>query len=432
MLDYIDLKYKPHSKDLVAEYYAEPARGLTLKKACQHLAGESSIGTWTTISSLNKKIAKRLKPHVYYINPITKYVKIAYPYELFEAGNMPEILSSIAGNIFGMKAVKNLRLMDIHFPKIIMRKFKGPKYGIKGIRKLLKIRKRPLTGTIVKPKVGLNESQHAKVAYEAWRGGLDVVKDDENLSSMTFNKFRKRVKLTLKLRDKAEHETGEKKMYMANVTAETEEMKKRADYIKKLGGEYFMLDILTIGWAALQTMRNYDDKLNMVIHAHRAMHGAFTRYPKHGISMMTVAKCARLIGVDQLHIGAIVGKMEGGAKEVHNIGEEIEEQVIGKKSESNHMLEQHWYGKKPVFAVCSGGVYPGVIPPLMKIMGNNIVIQAGGGCHGHPDGTRAGAKAIRQAVDATLNKKSLKQASKQYPELRKAVKLWGVPRKKKY
>jgi len=432
MLNYIDLKYKPNSKDLIAEYYVEPAKGLTLKKACEHIAGESSIGTWTTISTMNKRIAKRLKPKVYYINPIKKYVKIAYPYELFEAGNMPEILSSIAGNIYGMKAINNLRLMDIRFPKIIMNKFKGPKYGIQGIRKLLKIPKRPLTGTIVKPKVGLNEKQHAKVAYESWMGGLDVVKDDENLSSMTFNKFRKRVRLTLKLRDKAEHETGEKKMYMANVTAETEEMKKRADYIKACGGEYFMLDILTIGWAALQTMRNYDNKLNMVMHAHRAMHGAITRNPKHGISMLTLAKISRLIGVDQLHIGAIVGKMEGGAKEVHNIGEEIEEQIIGKKSESNHMLEQHWFGKKKVFAVCSGGMYPGVIPPLMKIMGNNIIIQAGGGCHGHPDGTRAGGKAIRQAVDATLNGKTLHNASKQFPELRKAVKMWGVPKNRKY
>ncbi len=432
MLDYIDLKYKPNSKDLVTEYYVEPARGLTLKKACQHLAGESSIGTWTEIATMNKNIAKRLKPHVFYVNPLTKYVKIAYPYELFEAGNMPEIWSSIAGNVFGMKAINNLRLMDIHFPKIIMKKFKGPKYGIQGIRKMLKVPKRPLVGTIVKPKVGLTATQHAKVAYESWMGGLDVVKDDENLSSMTFNNFKTRVKATLKLRDKAEHETGERKMYMANVTAETDEMKKRADYIKAHGGEYFMIDILTVGWAALQTMRNYDNKLNMVMHAHRAMHGAITRNPKHGISMMTIAKTARLIGIDQLHIGAIVGKMEGSAKEVYHIGEGIEKAISHSHKGPTHALEQHWFGKKPVFAVCSGGMYPGVIPPLMKIMGNNIIIQAGGGCHGHPDGTRAGGKAIRQAVDATLNGKTLHEASKQYPELRKAVKLWGVPKGKKY
>lgn len=431
MLDYIDLKYKPDSKDLVVEYYVEPARGVTLKKACEHIAGESSIGTWTDIWTMDKRIAKKLKPHVFYLNPLTKYVKIAYTKELFEAGNMPEILSSIAGNIFGMRAVDNLRLMDIHFPKAIMDKFKGPRYGIDGIRKLMKVPKRPLTGTIIKPKVGLNEKGHAQVAYQAWLGGLDLVKDDENLSSMTFNNFQKRVKLTLKLRDKAEHETGERKMYMANITAETEEMKRRADYIKACGGEYFMLDILTIGWSALQTLRDYDDKLNMVIHAHRAMHGALTRNKKHGIAMLPIAKCARLIGVDQLHIGAVVGKMEGGATEVHQIGEDIEKQIMHPYNEPTHALEQHWFGKKPVFAVCSGGLYPGVIPDLMKIMGNNIIIQAGGGCHGHPDCTVAGAKAIRQAVDATLNNRTLHEASKQFPELKKAVELWGMPKHKK-
>ncbi|MBW2999848.1 ribulose-bisphosphate carboxylase large subunit, partial [Candidatus Woesearchaeota archaeon] len=191
-LDYIDLKYRPQKNDVVCEYYVEPGLGLSLEKACQHIAGESSIGTWTTISTMSPAIAKKLKPSVFSINKKTNEVRIAYHSDLFEAGNMPEILSSIAGNIFGMKAVKNLRLQDIQFPKKIIDSFLGPQFGIEGIRKLTRIKNRPLVGTIVKPKVGLNEKQHAKVAYEAWAGGLDVVKDDENLSSMTFNNFRKR------------------------------------------------------------------------------------------------------------------------------------------------------------------------------------------------------------------------------------------------
>ena len=147
MLEYIDLNYKPCSTDLVTCYYLEP-NNIPLKKACEHVAGESSIGTWTTISTMNPKIAKKLKPKVFHINK-NGYIKIAYPEELFEAGNMPEIWSSIAGNVFGMKAVKNLRLMDIDFPKSIINSFKGPKYGIKGIRNLLKVKERPFVGTIV-------------------------------------------------------------------------------------------------------------------------------------------------------------------------------------------------------------------------------------------------------------------------------------------
>lgn len=422
MLRYIDINYKPTNKDVVCEYFVEPNK-ITLEQACEHIAGESSIGTWTTISTMNEKIAKKLKPHVYSINHATGEVKIAYPNELFEAGNMAEILSSIAGNIFGMKVINNLRLQDITFPKKIVDSFKGPEFGIPGIRKLLKVKDRPLVGTIVKPKVGLNEKQHAKVAYDSWIGGLDVVKDDENLSSMIFNKFEKRIEETLAKRDKAEERTGDKKIYMPNITAETNEMLRRAKHVKSLGGEYIMVDILTVGWSALQTIR--DANLGMVIHAHRAMHGAITRNPKHGISMLTIAKIARLIGVDQLHIGTAVGKMEGSPIETEDICDEIEDNMIKTKSKE-HMLEQKWFNKKPVFAVASGGLHPSLIPPLIKILGKNIIMQFGGGCHGHPDGTVAGARAIRQALDAALKKQNLQKYAKTHPDLDKALQKWGT------
>ncbi len=201
MLEYINQRYKPKKNDLVAEYYLEPNR-ISLKKAAEHIAGESSIGTWTHVATMNKEIARKLRPKVYYINQKKKIIRIAYSDQLFEPGNMPQILSSIAGNIYGMKAVRNLRLIDIHFPKSIMDSFKGPKHGIEGVRKLTKVPKRPLVGTIVKPKVGLTESQHALCCYEAWMGGLDIVKDDENLSRLSFNKFGERIRETLRRRDK--------------------------------------------------------------------------------------------------------------------------------------------------------------------------------------------------------------------------------------
>jgi ribulose-bisphosphate carboxylase large chain len=430
--DYVDLKYSPSPDELIAEYYLEPAEGVRFEKACNHIAAESSIGTWTKISTMSPEIAAKLKPHVYWIKKgfgaRSGIAKIAYPAELFEAGNMPEILSSIAGNIFGMKDVNNLRLNDIRFPDCIMRKFKGPKFGIDGIRKLLKVPDRPLCGTIVKPKVGLTAEQHAKVAYEAWVGGLDVVKDDENLSSMSFNNFDRRIKLTLKLRDKAEKETGEKKMYMANVTAETDEMKRRVNIIKRECGEYFMIDILTVGWAGLQTMRNYDEKAKMVMHAHRAMHGALTRNPRHGISMLAIAKCARLIGVDQLHVGtAAVGKMHGSPDEEVEVEHELEERQFH-PSHISTMLRQEWYGVKPVLAVASGGLHAGMTEKLVKIMGKNIVAQYGGGVHWHPKGTRYGAMGVRQAIDAVAAGIPLAEYAVTHPELREAVEKFGVPR----
>ncbi len=416
---YIDLKYKPSKDDLVCKYYVEP-NGISLKRACENIAAESSIGTWTDLTTLDPRTRDKLQARVFEIDERKKTALIAYPLPLFELGSMPEILSSIAGNIFGMRAVKNLRLLDIAFPMKAVKSFKGPRFGIPGVRDLLKVRDRPLVGTIIKPKVGLDYKSHAKVAYEAWVGGLDIVKDDENLTSQTFNPFEKRVKETLRLRDKAEDETGERKMYMANVTAETTQMIKRAEFVKEQGGEYAMVDILTCGFSGLQTLRDAD--LGLVLHAHRAGHAMLTRNKKHGMTMLTLAKLIRLIGLDQLHIGTIVGKMEGSKQDVIDIGREIQDPFIEGHAD---VLEQDWYGVKPVFPVCSGGLHPGHVPPIVKFLGRDIILQAGGGCHGHPKGTRAGAMAMRQAVDAVMEGAALKDYAKSHAELKAALAKWG-------
>ncbi len=418
-MGYVDLKYKPTQDDLIALFRVEPAKGYSVKKVAEHIAAESSIGTWTEVKTMKKRIRK-LGAKVFSIKG--KWIKVAYPSELFERGNMPEILSSVAGNIFGMKVIEKLRLQDIQWPKSIIKSFRGPQFGIPGVRRILKVKKRPLVGTIVKPKLGLNEKEHAKVAYDAWLGGCDLVKDDENLSSQKFNRFEKRVVETLKMRDKAEKETGERKAYMPNITAETNEMIKRAKFVKKNGGEYVMVDILTVGWSALQTIREITEDLGLIIHAHRAGHAAFTR-GYHGISMIVVADIARIIGVDQLHIGTVIGKMEGKKEEVLEIEEEIEHEFIKERARK---LSEKWYGLKPVFAVCSGGLHPGLVPRLLKLMGTNIIIQAGGGIHGHPLGTIAGAKAMRQAVDASLKGIDLREYANSHKELKLAIEKWGV------
>jgi len=415
-MSYIDLKYKPSKNDLVCEFRIEPNK-VSIKEAAEAIAAESSIGTWTDVKTMKPRI-KKLGAKIFEIKG--NYVKIAYPSDLFEPGNMSQILSSIAGNIFGMKAVKNLRLEDVEWPYEIMKSFKGPLYGIDGIRKLLGIPKRPLCGAIVKPKLGLNEEEHAKVAYEAWIGGVDIVKDDENLSNLSFNKFEKRVIETLKMRDKAEKETGERKMYMPNITAEVDTMLERANFVKNTGGEYIMVDIITTGWSALETLRNANEDLKLVLHAHRAGHAAFTR-GKHGISMLVIADVARLIGLDQLHIGTVIGKMEGVKEEILSIEEEVEKKII---KEKDHYLAENWHNIKPVFAVCSGGLHPGSVPYLVETLGNDIIIQAGGGIHGHRLGTQAGAKAMRQAVDAVMQNIDLNIYAKKHKELDIALKQW--------
>ena len=392
--DYIQLDYSPSKNDVIVEFLVEPS------KNAGAVAAESSIGTWTEVKTFKRNL-KKLAAKVFEIRG--NRVKIAYPLELFEPGNMSQILSSIAGNIFGMKAVKNLRLEDVHFPKKLERSFPGPRFGISGVRRLLKVRGRPLLGSIIKPKLGLGPKEHAEVAYETWLGGCDIIKDDENLTDQRFNPFEERVVRTLEARDKAEEETGEKKAYMPNVTAPFEEMIRRIEFVKEHGGRYVMIDAITSGFSALQSVR--DMNFGLVIHAHRAMHAAFTRNKKHGMSMLALAKCLRLVGVDQLHVGTGVGKMEGEKEEVKEIAEALREKKV----------------VKPVFPVASGGLHPGLVPPLMKIFGKDVIIQAGGGIHGHPDGSFSGTRAMRQAIEAVMKGISLKKYAKAHQELREAL-----------
>ena len=401
--DFVDPKYEPKVSDLICTFTLEPD-GMSLLEAAGAIAAESSVGTWTELTT-EKPYVKQLAAHVFQLEG--KTAKIAYPVELFEGGNMPNILSSVAGNVFGLKALKNLRLQDIHLPAELSHSFNGPKYGIAGIRKLLKVKDRPLVGTIIKPKLGLKTEDHAKVAYEAWAGGCDIVKDDENLSSQKFNPFEERLEQTLKARDRAEEETGEKKVYMINITAETEMMLDRADIVVDRGGEYVMVDILTCGWAALQTLRSQN--LKLVIHAHRAGHAAFTKNPVHGIAMRPIAEVARIIGVDQLHVGTVVGKMsETKADVLKNVD----------------ALKMEMHGLKPVMPVASGGLHPRLVPSLLETFGKDVVIQAGGGIHGHPKGTKIGAMAMRQAVDASMKGIRLEDYGKSHVELQLALDTW--------
>jgi len=410
--EYLKLGYEPRN-NIVCLFRIEPAKGLSVIEAAKNVALESSTGTWTKVGT-EKSYMNALAAKVFSIKG--NLVKIAYPSALFERGNVPNILSSVAGNIFGMKAVRNLRLEDISFPKSIIKGFKGPVFGTKGIRKIMKIKNRPLLGTIIKPKLGLKTKDHAKSAYESWMGGCDFVKDDENLASQKFNEFEERVARTLENANKAEEETGEKKAYLINVTAETEEMLRRAQLVKELGGKFIMVDIITAGFAGLQTLRNAN--LKLAIHAHRAMHAAMTRNPKHGIRMIVLADFARLIGVDSLHIGTGIGKLEGSISDVHELEEEIEKDSV---RETQLRLKQDWHRIKPVLAVCSGGLHPGHVPYLIRHFGKDILIQMGGGIHGHPSGSMAGARAARQAIEATMQNISLKEYAKDHLELREAL-----------
>ncbi len=419
---YLEIGYEPKKTDVICRWYIEPAEGMSLEDAAANTVTESSIGTWTSIATA-KKYTRRLAAKVFSIDNETGIVDTAYPVEAYDPYDISCILASIAGNIFGMKCVNNLRLMDVRLPKEIVKAHYGPAVGIKGIRKLVEVPKRPLIGTIIKPKMGLNTKDHAQVAYDAWAGGVDLVKDDENLTGQAFNPFYKRVKETLKKRDRAERKTGERKMYMVNITAATtDEIIKRAEYVHKQGGEYIMIDVCITGWPTLQTLREHNEDLGLVLHAHRAMHAAYTRNEKHGISMLVLSKFLRLCGLDQLHIGSMVGKMaDAGPQSVIRSRDAL---VLDDVPGDEFAVGQKWYGTRPVFPVASGGLHPGHLPYVAGAFGNDVIIQMGGGIHGHPKGTIAGAKAARDMLNAVVEGVPPREYKSR--ELQQAIKTWGI------
>ncbi|MCP4648135.1 MAG: type III ribulose-bisphosphate carboxylase [bacterium] len=417
---FVDFSYKPAKDDIIVLFYFEPPAGMSKKESAGRIASESSTGTWTTLTKLPPRM-KKLNATAFHMNG--NYLKVAYPSGLWEDGNMAQLLSGIAGNIFGMKGVKNLRLIDATLPPSYLKGFKGPQYGMQGIRKLMGVKKRPLTGAVVKPKIGFSASEHAQIGYETWMGGFDFVKDDENLTSQKFNRFEERLKIMTRLRDKAEKLTGEKKSAFFNITAETELMKKRAKLVADAGWDYVMIDVVVTGTSAVQTMTDYCRDLGLAIHAHRAMHASFDRNPKHGMTMQFLAKTMRVLGVNNIHTGTAVGKLVGTKPEVTAIADVLREKKT--KAKKNLLLEQNWGNMKTVFPASSGGLHPGLVPDVMKIYGNELVLLVSGGIHGHPKGTRAGAAATMQAVDAVMEGISLKEKAKTGKELREALGKWG-------
>ncbi len=423
--EFVNLRYKPDKDDLIALFYFEPAKGMSVKEVVGRIASESSTGTWTTLTKMPPRM-KKLKAIAFEIEG--NYVKIAYPLQLWEKGNMAQLYSGIAGNIFGMKAVKNLKLIDVQFPVKYLKGFKGPLSGMEGVRKRMGIYDRPLLGAVPKPKVGFSAVEHAKVGYETWLGGFDFVKDDENLSSQTFNRFEERVKQIAKYRDMAEIRTGEKKSAFINITADIETMKKRAKLLADYNFEYAMVDVVVIGTAGMQTMMDVCHDLNLETHAHRAMHASFTRNPKHGISMQFLAKTMKILGVSQIHTGTGVGKLAGSVKEIKSLANILREKKTLEMPKMN--LEQDWGSMKTALPVCSGGLHPGLVPDVMKIYGNDMALLVSGGIHGHPKGTRAGAIATVQALEAFRDGITLQERAKTGLELKQALKKWGVMKTK--
>ena len=333
--------------------------------------------------------------------------------------------------------VRALRLEDVRFPIAYVMTCNGPPHGIQVERDMMNKYGRPLLGCTIKPKLGLSAKNYGRAVYECLRGGLDFTKDDENVNSQPFMRWRQRFDFVMDAVDKAEEETGERKGHYLNVTAPTpEEMYKRAEYAKELGAPIIMHDFITGGFCANTGLANWCRDNGVLLHIHRAMHAVLDRNPHHGIHFRVLTKILRLSGGDHLHTGTVVGKLEGDRASTLGWIDLLREKHIPEDRSRGIFFDQDWGSMPGVFAVASGGIHVWHMPALLSIFGDDSVLQFGGGTLGHPWGNAAGAAANRVALEACVEARNqgrpvekegrevLAGAARHSPELKMAMETW--------
>src|SRR5215470_7252818 len=294
-MGYWEPDYTPRDTDVLALFRITPQEGVEPTEAAAAVAGESSTATWTVVWTDRLTDHRNYQAKAYAVEPVPgredEYIaRIAYDLDLFEEGSIANMASSIIGNVFGFKALRALRLEDLRIPPHYVKTFQGPPHGIVMEREYLDKFGRPLLGATVKPKLGLSARNYGRVVYEALRGGLDFTKDDENINSQPFMRWRDRFLHCMEAVNKAQAETGEVKGHYLNVTAATmEDMYERAEFAKDLGSVVVMAD-LTVGYTALHSLARWARRNGVLLHLHRAGHSTYTRQKSHGVNFRVIAK----------------------------------------------------------------------------------------------------------------------------------------------
>lgn len=441
-MGYWEPDYEPKITDVIAVFRVTPQDGVDPIEASAAVAGESSTATWTVVWTDRLTASEKYRAKCYRVDPVPNapgsyFAYIAYDLDLFEPGSISNLSASIIGNVFGFKPLKALRLEDMRLPVAYVKTFDGPSTGIVVERERLDKFGRPLLGATVKPKLGLSGRNYGRVVYEALKGGLDFTKDDENINSQPFMHWRDRFLYCMEAVNKAQAATGEVKGTYLNITAGTmEDMYERAEFAKSLGSVIVMID-LVIGYTAIQSMSKWCRKNDMILHLHRAGHGTYTRQKLHGMSFRVVAKWMRLAGVDHIHAGTVVGKLEGDPKTTAGFYDILREDKNQMNLEHGVFFEQDWASTRKVMPVASGGIHLGQMHELLHLLKDDVVLQFGGGTIGHPLGIAAGATANRVALESMVLARNegreimkegpeiLKNAARTCLPLRQALDTWG-------
>lgn len=439
--------YQPLETDIIALFRITPQQGMDPEEVAAAVAGESSTATWTVVWTDRLTACELYRAKAYRCDLVpntgdgTKteaqyFAYIAYDLDLFEPDSIANLTASIIGNVFGMKAIKALRLEDMRIPVAYLKTFQGPATGVVVERERLDKFGRPLLGATTKPKLGLSGRNYGRVVYEALKGGLDFVKDDENINSQPFMHWRDRFLYCMEAVNRAQAATGEIKGHYLNVTAGTmEEMIKRAEFAKELGSSIVMID-LVIGYTAIQSMAKWSRQNDMILHLHRAGNSTYSRQKNHGMNFRVICKWMRMAGVDHIHAGTVVGKLEGDPLMIRGFYDTLLEDNLKQNLPHGIFFDQDWASLNKVMPVASGGIHAGQMHQLLHYLGEDVVLQFGGGTIGHPDGIQAGAVANRVALETMVMARNegrdylkegpqiLQEAAKTCSPLKSALDTW--------
>jgi ribulose-bisphosphate carboxylase large chain len=440
-MGYWDANYTIKESDVLALFRITPQPGVDPVEATAAVAGESSTATWTVVWTDLLTACDIYRAKAYKVEAVPGasdqfFGFIAYECDLFEENSIANLTASIIGNVFGFKAVKALRLEDMRLPYAYLKTFQGPATGVIVERERLDKFGRPLLGATVKPKLGLSGKNYGRVVYEGLRGGLDFLKDDENINSQAFMRWRERFAYVMEGVNRAATASGEVKGSYLNVTAGTmEQMYERAEFAKIIGSVIIMID-LVIGYTAIQSMAIWARNNDMILHLHRAGNSTYARQKNHGINFRVICKWMRMAGVDHIHAGTVVGKLEGDPLMVRGFYRTLLDNSLSVNLPEGIFFNMDWASLRKTLPVASGGIHCGQMHQLLHYLGEDVVLQFGGGTIGHPDGIQAGATANRVAMEAMLMAKFegvdymangpqiLKEAAVKCAPLKAALDLW--------
>lgn len=407
---------------LVATYLASYPNGIPIPKLAPALAIEQSTGTWVGVPGETPEVRRchvakvlgvyEVPDWEWMVPPDVQYrhyiIQMAFP-QVNIGLQIPMLLTTVIGNLSMAGRVK---LLDVRLPEKYVAGFQGPRFGIAGVRQLLGVKDRPLLNNMIKPCTGYPPEVGVELFRAAARGGCDIIKDDELIANASFNEVQARVKLYMQAERQVYEETGEHTLYTVNVTDEVPRVFENARRAVELGCNALMVNYLATGFPVLRALAE-DPALRVPVLAHMDVAGALYSSEWHGLSShLVLGKLPRLAGADVVVIPAPYGKAPVLPEKFQRVAQNLTFPL---------------YDLKPAFPMPSGGITPRMVPTVIKDVGTDIVIGSGGGIHAHPQGPVAGARAFRQAIQATLQGRSLEDAAGEYPELKAALEAWVDP-----